>query len=921
MKFRQAIPVFLFCCLLLLNLNSVDFAQTVKLPDGVTKITSIEGVNEYRLSNGLQILLIPDQASQNVLVNIVYRVGSRHEGYGETGMAHLLEHLLFKGTPKYGNIPTEISKRGMQANATTSLDRTNYFATFAPTAENLEFYLDLEADRMLNSFVAKKDLDSEMTVVRNEMESGENAAPRVLLQRMFATAYQWHNYGKTTIGARSDVENVRIENLQAFYRKFYQTDNATLIIGGKIDEAKTLQTIKEKFGVLPKPTRFLEQTWTADPAQDGEREVVVRRVGGERLLMVGYHVPPAAHPDMPAISIMERVLGDPTSGVLYKTLVETKKAIGASGATFQQKEPGYNFYLARVGMDQSLDEVESILINTLENFAKTLPTKEEVERHKTASAKVFDNLPTNSNTLASAFTDYVAKGDWRLFYKFRDDVKKVTPEDVQRVAKTYLLQSNRTVAKYIPTENPLRIDILRMTDDQILAVGNQVKSGETVAQGEVFEATYSNIEARVKRGQIGGVQTAFLSKTTRGNLATARLDLNLGDEKSLMNLGRVGSYTAGMLMNGTAKRTKQQLKDELDRLQATITVAGGATLVSVTITAKQVNFAEVLKIAAEILKEPSFPEADFEQVKKSALTGVENGITDPQAIATRELRRAFNMKKKGSIGYAGTAEEEIAEIKAVTLDQLKKFHKEFYGASSGKLAITGEFNESEVSALVKDLFGSWKSAKPYTRIGEQYQDVAGNKIAIEAPDKANAVYIARSQFRMRDENPDYPALLIGNYIMGGGFLNSRLATRIRQKDGISYSVGSSFSVSSLDDTGGFLIQGILAPENETRFDTAIREEVQKIVTEGYTEKEVAEAKQGWLLSRRRNIGNDAVIRASLLSFMTTKRNFAWEEAMEKKVEGLTVEQINAAMKKYLNLDRFVVIKAGDFAKAKAAGKQ
>jgi zinc protease len=921
MKFRQAIPVFLFCCLLLLNFNSVDFAQTVKLPDGVTKITSIEGVNEYRLANGLQVLLIPDQASQNVLVNIVYRVGSRHEGYGETGMAHLLEHLLFKGTPKYGNIPTEISKRGMQANATTSLDRTNYFATFAPTAENLEFYLDLEADRMINSYVAKKDLDSEMTVVRNEMENGENNATRVLLQNMFATAYQWHNYGKTTIGARSDVENVRIENLQAFYRKFYQTDNATLIIGGKIDEARTLQIIKDKFGVLAKPTRILEPTWTDDPAQDGERQIVVRRVGGEQLLMVGYHVPPSAHPDMPAISIMERVLADPASGVLFKALVETKKAISIGGSTFQQKEPGYNFYVARLSKEQSLVEVENLLTTTLENFAKTMPAKEEVERHKTAAAKISATLPTNTNTLASAFTEYVARGDWRLFYKFRDDVKKVTPEDVQRVAKTYLLSSNRTVAKYIPTENPLRVDILRMTDDQILAVGNQVKSGETVAQGEVFEATYANIEARAKRGQISGIQTAFLSKTTRGNLATARFDLNLGDEKSLQNLNRIGSYTAAMLMNGTAKRTKQQLKDELDRLQATITVTGGATLVSVTITAKQEKFAEAMKITAEILKEPAFPEADFEQSKKAALAAVETGKTDPQAIATRELRRAFNTRKKGEIGYAGTVDEEIAEINAVTLDQLKKFHKEFYGTSSSKLAITGEFNETEVSALVKDLFGSWKSPKPYTRIGEKYQEFPGRKIAIETPDKANAVYIARSQFRMRDDNPDYPALVIGNFIMGGGFLNSRLATRIRQKDGISYSVGSSFSVSSLDETGGFLIQGILAPENETRFETAIREEIQKIVTEGYTEKEVTEAKQGWLLSRRRNIGNDAVIRASLLSFMTTKRNFTWEEAMEKKVENLTVEQINAAMKKYLNLDNFVVIKAGDFAKAKAKANQ
>ncbi|HEX6280283.1 MAG TPA: pitrilysin family protein, partial [Pyrinomonadaceae bacterium] len=203
---------------------------------GITRVRSIEGITEYRLANGLQVLLFPDLTKQNITVNIVYHVGSRHESYGETGMAHLLEHLVFKGTPKHPNIPQELTAHGASPNGTTWYDRTNYFETFAATDENLDWALDLEADRMINSYIAKKDLDSEFSVVRNEMESGENSPVRVLFDKLTATAYQWHNYGKTTIGARSDVENVKIENLQAFYRKYYQPDNATLIVAGKLDE-------------------------------------------------------------------------------------------------------------------------------------------------------------------------------------------------------------------------------------------------------------------------------------------------------------------------------------------------------------------------------------------------------------------------------------------------------------------------------------------------------------------------------------------------------------------------------------------------------------------------------------------------------------------------------------------------------------
>ena len=243
---------------------------------GVTKLSSVEGITEYSLTNGLNVLLYPDNSKQTITVNMTYKVGSRHEGYGETGMAHLLEHLVFKGTPNHPNIPNELSSHGSRPNGTTWYDRTNYFETFNATEDNLKWALDLEADRMVNSYIAKKDLETEMTVVRNEFESGENNPTGVLMQRVMSTAYLWHNYGQTTIGARSDIENVPIENLQAFYRKYYQPDNAVLTVAGKIDEAKTIVLINQYFGKIPRPSRILTPTYTAEPIQDGERLVTLR---------------------------------------------------------------------------------------------------------------------------------------------------------------------------------------------------------------------------------------------------------------------------------------------------------------------------------------------------------------------------------------------------------------------------------------------------------------------------------------------------------------------------------------------------------------------------------------------------------------------------------------------------------------------
>src|SRR3984893_13387638 len=251
--------------------HTLQQSAATGLPKGVERITSVEGFTEYRLANGLRVLLFPDQSKQTVTVNATYLVGSRHENYGETGMAHLLEHLMYKGSKNHPNIPQELTEHGTRPNGSTLFDRTNYFETFSATDANLEWAIKMEADRTVNSFIARKDLDTEMTVVRNEYEAGENQPGLVVFKRIFAAAYDWHNYSNLPIGARSDIENVPIDRLQAFYHRYYQPDNAVLLVAGKFDPAKTLQLIADNFGPIPRPARTLDQIYTVEPAQDGER--------------------------------------------------------------------------------------------------------------------------------------------------------------------------------------------------------------------------------------------------------------------------------------------------------------------------------------------------------------------------------------------------------------------------------------------------------------------------------------------------------------------------------------------------------------------------------------------------------------------------------------------------------------------------
>ncbi|MGE3949518.1 MAG: M16 family metallopeptidase [Blastocatellales bacterium] len=896
-----------------LMLGGQALAQGPALPQGVTRVTSVEGITEYRLPNGLRVLLFPDQSKQTITVNITYLVGSKHENYGETGMAHLLEHLVFKGTPKHPNIPQELTEHGTRPNGTTWFDRTNYFETFAATEENLRWALDLEADRMVNSYIAKKDLDSEMTVVRNEFEMGENSPFGVLLDRIFSAAFDWHNYGKSTIGARSDIENVPIDRLQAFYRKYYQPDNSVLLVAGKIDEAKTLALVNEYFAKIPKPDRVLPKIYTVDPVKDGERSVVIRRVGDTQLVGAGYVIPSGAHPDAAAIQVLAQVLADSPSGRLYKALVETKKAAQVLGMAMTFAEPSLILLGAEVRKEQSLDEARNELLKVVESVASQPVTKEEVDRARANLLKEVELGLNSSERVGLELSEWIGMGDWRLLFINRDRLRKVTPEDVQRVATYYLKGSNRTLGMFIPTEKPDRAEIPATPD--VLALVKDYKGDAAIAAGEAFDPSPSNIDSRTLRTTVGGIKLALLPKQTRGNTVVANLTFHMGDEKSLMNRDTAGSMAGSMLMRGTTKRTRQQIQDELDRLKARVMVSGGPTSANASIQTTRENLPEVLKLVAEVLREPSFPASEFDQLKQEQLAAIEQQRTEPTQVAVTELRKHLTPYPKGHVLHVSTPDEDIAEIKSVTLDQVKAFYSDFYGGQNGEISVVGDFDQNQITTLIGDLFKGWKSSKPFARVETKYNDVSAINKSIETPDKANAFFVAGLNLNMRDDDPDYPALVLADYMLGGGFLNSRLATRIRQKEGLSYGVGSQLSAGSLDKSGIFLSYAIYAPQNVTKLEAAFKDEIARALKDGFTADEIKAAKTGWLQSRQVSRAQDNELAARLRSYAYLGRTLAWDADFEKKVEALTPEQITSAMRKHINPDKISIVKAGDFAKA------
>lgn len=909
MKILSARPVFMGLFL------ASALSATAQMPANFEKVTAVEGITEYRLkSNGLKVLVFPDASKQTMTVNITYQVGSRHEGYGETGMAHLLEHMVFKGSPKHKDIPGEFKTRGARFNGTTWVDRTNYFETFTASDENLEWALDLESDRMVNSFIAKKDLETEFSVVRNEFESGENDPTGVLMERVMSTAFLWHNYGKSTIGNRADIENVPIENLQAFYKKFYQPDNAVLLVAGKIDEAKALKMIDKYFSAVPKPTRALPTTWSTEPTQDGERNVILKRVGDVQVASSGYHIPAGSHPDFAAIQCFVDAITDNPSGRLYKNLVSANKATSVWGYTMQTHDPGFVYFNTDVRKEQNLDEAKGILTKTLDDVAKNPLTDEDVNRAKTQNLKQLEQLFRNTEQTGYLLSEFMAIGDWRLFFILRDNLEKVTAKDVDRVVKAYFKPSNRTVGLFIPEAKPDRAEI--PATPEVSALVDGYKGRAQMSEGEVFTPSIENIEARTKTGNAGSVKYSFLKKTTRGGTVSANMTLRFGDAQSLQNKRLSAQMAAKMLQKGTAKHTEQQLKDEFDNLKATVRVYGSQDNVGVSIETVKENLPKVLALVTEILREPSFPEKEFEEARQQDLAASEQQLSDPQALAGLAMDRHMNPYPKTDIRYTPTLEEDMAETKAIKVADVKAFYKDFYGGSNATVAIVGDFDEDAAKKIITEGVGSWKSPKPYSRLVKKHSDVPAKNDAIKTPDKANALFLAALNLPIGDTDADFAAAYIGNYVLGGGALSNRLATRIRQKEGLSYGVGSQLSAESQDKSGSFMTYAIYAPENVDKLEKAFKEEVEKILKDGITAEELDVAKKGIAQSRMVNRATDRSLVGKLNSYQGINRTMKWDTEFEAAIMKLSVEDVNKALKKYIDLSKMSMFKAGDFDKVK-----
>ena len=903
----------LFC--LSVALLQLAFAQQKKLSNTAPAfVTSVESVKEYHLANGLQILLVPDPVQTNVIVNIVYHVGSRLEGYGETGMAHLLEHMMFKGSKKISNIKQTIADKGAFANGTTWYDRTDYFEILPATDSNLNWALDMEADRMVNSLMRNEDLQKEFTVVRNEFESGENYPNNILQERIISSMYLWHNYGKATIGSKEDIERVPIGNLKVFYKKYYQPDNATLVVGGKFDEKKTLGLIAKYFGSIPKPTRIIEQPYTVEPPQDGERYVELKRNGDVPYIGMAYHTPSYSDKDYAANSAVIDILTNDPSGIFYKALVETKLATKINGYSYILYDPGFTYFSCTVPQGKSLDSAKNAFINAADSLRFDNITQADVDRARNSILKQVSNTQDNLLDFCISIAEQIGAGDWRLFYVFRDRVEKLTLADVQAALKKYYLPSNRTWGVFIPDKNAQRVTVNEKPD--INSLVKNYKGQAEKAPTEAFDATIENIKKNTQYGTLtNGLKYGLLKKPAKGDKIYGRFVLKIGDEKSLTGKNNIPQLTARMLQNGTATKSKKDINDLLDKIKTSINISGYAGTVNIFMNTDKDNLNAALDLLADMLLHPSFDKTEFDKMVLDMKGEFEANRSDPQYVASAAVSKKTSLYPKGHPYYPESIDENLEDLKNASVDDLKKFYTDFYGANNASVAFAGNIDQQAVKSFLEKSLGNFTAKQPYVEIEDKYFDVKGSLETINIPDKTNAMCFGDINIPLKETDPDYVALDMANEMLGGGtFLSSRIPERLRESEGMSYGAGSYLSGDFKYPASSWGIYAIFNPLYKNRLDSALHDEINKTVQAGFKEDEFKKAVTSWLQQRKTYLGLDNFLVYQMSSYLDDGRDLSYYTDYENKVKNLTLPQVNAALKKYITSDKITLIYAGDFNK-------
>jgi len=912
-----------YCLSVLLVCFSTVFVFGQSVNSKFKFVKTLGGIDEFLYEpNGLSILLVQDNTAPVVTIQVTYRVGSKHEVSGNTGSTHLLEHLMFKGTPKYNketiSITNALQNIGARMNATTWYDRTNYYETIP--SDYLELALDIEADRMRNSFLKPEDKAAEMTVVRNEFERGENNPNRLLSKEMWATAFMAHTYHHSTIGWRSDIENAPNEKLKEFYNTYYWPNNATLSIIGDFNKTNAFELIEKYFGVIPKAPHKFPQPYTEEPEQFGPRKIVIKKPGQQGIVVVAYKSPGKLHNDHSALIVLSNILKSGASSILNKTFTDTGLGLYAYSSLTKFKE--HNLFSIGIGLTQKAthENINDQIVTIIDNVRKNGVSQEDLDSAIAKAEASNILLRDGSFSIAGIINEAIAAGDWTSYINDIQKLKKVTVEDVKRVANTYLLEDQSTTGYFIPKKRGSGKKATKKSspfksDDGKAFFRNPEKQNTNI----VFISDY-NPKAVLEQPKLSASKLEYMRQTVSGidittvktgakGFVTVMGSINAGSFYTIENK-TIASITANMLLKGTTSKDKYALSKALERLGVKLSIKAGIYKTTFSFKCLSNNVDEVVSILGDALRNPAFDEKEFKLLKQQNSGNIQNYLDNPSIVAKIKLSQLIY--PKGHPEYLDLIAVQIEKINKVTLDDIKKFHKNYYGVEKMHVVVVGDINKNLTEAF-DSTFKNWNggvSSKLTTLKGRALSKTRNEVITIKG--KPSAQLLIAQYTGLTRENVDFRPFHLATFTLGGGF-SGRLMQTVRDVDGLTYSIGARHTADTYAD-GYFVVSASFNPRLLKKGENATMMQINKWINEGISEEELVNKKSNLIGSFKVRLSTTRGLASSILSFVNQGKKPSYIDQYPKDINAITINEVNTVIKKYINPDTFIIIKSGSIDK-------
>jgi zinc protease len=894
-----------------MSIKETKAAPTVKTAFEFVK--SSGGIDEYRcILNELSILLMEDHSAPVVTFMVTYHVGSRNEAIGHTGATHLLEHMMFKGSKNFskenGNpIWTVLQDVGSLVNATTWTDRTNYFELLP--SEHLGSAIAIEADRMRNLFLRDEDRQPEMTVVRNEFERGENDPFDTLGKNIWATAYQAHPYHHNTIGWCSDIEGVSTERLREFYETFYWPNNATVTIIGDFNKDDALKMILDKYGIIPKSPHEIPKMYTTEPEQEGARRFVIKRSGEMGIVGIAHKTPEGLHKDNYAIQILSRILGGGKSGRLYKKIVDKGLATRVSMWDFPFRDNGLFITYAFLTPDTKHEDVEKIILDEYELIKKEGVTNEEITRAIGQIRAEQAYSRDGSYSIAANLNEAIATGDWTYYTNYLENINKVTKEEIQHIVDTYLIEDKSTTGYFLPLISSGGGGG-QPSNQKAHHPYNYISNPDGNADGNV--TSEAKIADRIiEQTPLNGIRLLTM-KTGVKDVVTITGSFLGGDQYSPQANMIIADLTAAMLDKGTKNKSKFEIADKLETVGASISFSSGQYHVRFNARCLKNDIPLVLSLLAEQLREPAFNKEDLKTLKTRLVGNLKRDKenTGKQAGGTF-LRKLY---PKNHPNYTYKIEDRIEMVNDLQPASLKYYHKTYYGLGNMTIVAVGDVDSKAFNTEVSKVFGGWKtsplSKKEATLTAKQ---VKASSEYVTIKEKTSADIYIGLPIGIDRNHEDYYPLRVGTFILGGNF-SARLMQTIRDEQGLTYGIQSWIGGVDNGNDGYWVIWATFAPQLVDRGYNASIEQLEKWFENGVTQAELDAKKSTITGSYKVGLATTSGLAGQILTNADRGRPNSYLDKFPELINALTVDQINNAIQKYINMDKIVFVAAGSLDK-------